>query len=104
MTDEVKTYAEKHAVYYNKHKESINEKEKEAKRWLSYYERNKDVVRRRNLERYHKKREDYFTSPEYLTRMKELDEIVSRLSKLIPEVVKTPRRRRSTENNPEVPA
>ena len=97
------TYCEKHATYYAKHKDSIASKEKEAKRWMTYYERNKEAVKRRNLERYHKKRENYFTSPEYLAeqeRVKELNTIVARLTELIPEVMKVPRRRRSTEKTP----
>lgn len=100
MTDvEAKTYCEKHATYYAKHKDSIASKEKEAKRWIEYYERNKDEIKRRNLERYHKKKEDYFKSAEYLEaqeRVKELNTIVSRLNELIPEVMKAPRRRRKT--------
>ena len=93
------TYSEKHANYYAKHKDAIASKEKEGKRWLEYYERNKENVKRRNLERYHKKREEYFKSPEYLAeqeRVKELNTIVARLAELIPEVMKAPRRRRKS--------
>ena len=91
------TYDTKHATYYGKHKETIASKEKEAKRWIDYYEKNKEEVKRRNLERYHKKKEEYFKSAEYLAeqdRIRELNEIVARLTVLIPEVMKAPRRRR----------
>jgi len=104
MTDEVKTYEEKHANYYVKNKEAIAGKEKEARRWVEYYERNKETVKRRNLERYHKKREEYFKSPEYLAevkRMEELNSIVARLAELIPEVMKAPRRRRKSSKTDE---
>ena len=93
------TYDTKHATYYGKHKETIASKEKEAKRWIDYYEKNKEEVKRRNLERYHKKKEEYFKSAEYLAeqdRIRELNEIVARLTVLIPEVMKAPRRRRKT--------
>lgn len=96
------TYTEKHANYYVKHKDTIASKEKEAKRWIDYYEKNKEAVKKRNLERYHKKREDYFASPEYqaeVKRMEELNNIVSRLTELIPEVMKAPRRRRAPKTD-----
>jgi hypothetical protein len=105
MSSEIaKTYEEKHANYYVKHKSEIGAKEKEAKRWIEYYEKNKEAVKRRNLERYYKKREEYFTSPEYLAevkRMEELNTIVARLTELIPEVMKAPRRRRKSSKTDE---
>jgi DNA repair photolyase len=97
MTDTSSSYTENHAKYYAKHKDTIASKEKEARRWVEYYEKNKDAVKKRNLERYHKKREEYFKSPEYqaeVKRMEELNTIVARLTELIPEVMKAPRRRR----------
>jgi hypothetical protein len=99
MADTATTYEEKHATYYAKHKDTIASKEKEARRWVEYYEKNKDAVKKRNLERYHKKREEYFKSPEYqaeVKRMEELNTIVARLNELIPEVMKAPRRRRKS--------
>jgi len=99
MADD-KTYTAKHATYYNTHKDTITQKEKEAKRWLGYYERNKERIKARNLERYHKKREEYFNSPEYLVeieRVKELNGIVARLNELIPEVMKAPRGKKTKE-------
>jgi len=104
-TEIAKTYEEKHANYYVKHKEAIAGKEKEARRWVEYYERNKEAVKRRNLERYHKKREEYFASPEYqaeIKRMEELNTIVGRLTELIPELMKAPRRRKSSKTDAEV--
>lgn len=99
MADTTTTYEDKHANYYAKHKDTIASKEKEARRWIDYYEKNKEAVKKRNLERYHKKREDYFKSPEYqaeVKRMEELNTIVARLTELIPEVMKAPRRRRKS--------
>jgi len=104
MADTASSYSEKHANYYAKHKDSIASKEKEARRWVSYYEKNKEAVKKRNLERYHKKREDYFASPEYqaeVKRMEELNTIVARLTELIPEVMKAPRRRRKSSKTDE---
>jgi phosphoglucomutase len=105
MASEVQTtYEEKHANYYVKHKDTIASKEKEARRWVEYYEKNKEAVKKRNLERYHKKREEYFKSPEYqaeVKRMEELNTIVARLTELIPEVMKAPRRRRKSSKTDE---
>ena len=104
MADTTSSYSEKHANYYVKHKDSIASKEKEARRWISYYEKNKEAVKKRNLERYHKKREEYFASPEYqaeVKRMEELNTIVARLTELIPEVMKAPRRRRKSSKTDE---
>lgn len=98
------SYGVKHSTYYVKHKQDIAVKEKEAKRWIDYYERNKEEVKRRNLERYHKKKEEYFKSPEFLAeqeRVKELNDIVARLTVLIPEVMKAPRRRRKASKTDE---
>jgi len=95
MSSEVATtYTEAHATYYANHKESIAAKEKEVRRWVNYYEKNKEAIKKRNLERYHKKREEYFKSPEYQAeakRMDELNTIVNRLTELLPEVMKAPR-------------
>jgi hypothetical protein len=104
MADPQSSYSEKHANYYAKHKDTIASKEKEARRWVEYYEKNKEIVKKRNLERYHKKREEYFTSPEYhaeVKRMEELNTIVARLTELIPEVMKAPRRRRKSSKTDE---
>jgi hypothetical protein len=104
MAESSSSYEEKHANYYAKNKESIASKEKEARRWVDYYEKNKENVKKRNLERYHKKREDYFNSPEYqaeVKRMEELNTIVARLTELIPEVMKAPRRRRKSSKTEE---
>jgi DNA repair photolyase len=104
MADTASSYGEKHANYYVKHKDSIASKEKEARRWVEYYEKNKEAVKKRNLERYHKKREEYFSSPEYqaeVKRMEELNTIVARLTELIPEVMKAPRRRRKSSKTDE---
>ena len=104
MAEIASSYSEKHANYYVKHKDSIASKEKEARRWVDYYEKNKEAVKKRNLERYHKKREEYFASPEYqaeVKRMEELNTIVARLTELIPEVMKAPRRRRKSSKTDE---
>jgi hypothetical protein len=50
------SYKEKHKRYYEAHKGTILEKERENKRWLTYYENNKDEVKARNLAKYHWRR------------------------------------------------
>ena len=41
------SYQEKHRRYYEAHRDSIAEKERQKKRWLDYYERNKEEIKRR---------------------------------------------------------
>lgn len=43
--------------YYLKNREAILAKEREKKRWVSYYERNKEAVRERNRHAYLRRKE-----------------------------------------------
>lgn len=51
---------EKYNAYYHAHKERIQEYRKESglahKSYLSYYEKNKEILRARNLARYYEKK------------------------------------------------
>jgi hypothetical protein len=43
------SYQAKHRNYYLNHRQDLLEKEKEKKRWLLYYENNKDAIKQRRL-------------------------------------------------------
>jgi hypothetical protein len=43
-------------AYYEKNKETLLAAEKEKKRWVDYYERNKEVVKERNRIAYYKRK------------------------------------------------
>ena len=96
------TYTPANKTYYSKHKEAIIAKERETKRWLSYYERNKEAVKQKNLARYHAKRAA--TNPPAPppdpaieeARVKRLAEIVAELHELLPATIKSPRRKKKT--------
>ena len=94
-------------AYYEAHKEQLLADEKDKKRWLSYYDRNKEAVKERNRARYYTKRglpvpppkvkkEPLETPekppvpviPEKTLEMKRLEELVVELRDLLPEVVK----------------
>jgi hypothetical protein len=97
------TYTQANKTYYSTHKEAILAKERETKRWLSYYERNKEAIKQKNLARYHAKRAA--TNPPAPppdpaieeARVKRLAEIVAELHELLPATIKSPRRKRKTE-------
>lgn len=57
------SYTTRHRNYYNTHKDEIKQKEQEGKRWLSYYENNKENVKARNLARYYAKKQNNNTTP-----------------------------------------
>ena len=50
------SYTNRHRNYYLNHKDEIKQKEQEGKRWLSYYENNKESVKARNLARYYQRK------------------------------------------------
>jgi hypothetical protein len=52
MTD----YAKYGKAYYQAHREQILAAEKEKKRWVDYYERNKEAIAERNRRRYYEKK------------------------------------------------
>jgi hypothetical protein len=41
------SYLPKHRNYYQSHRDQIMAKESEKKRWLDYYERNKEAIKER---------------------------------------------------------
>ena len=41
------SYLPKHRNYYQSHRDQIMAKESEKKRWLDYYERNKETIKER---------------------------------------------------------
>jgi len=88
--------------YYNKNKDIILAKEKENKRWIDYYARNKEVIRERNLVRYYAKQGRERPEPRPApppvdnTKAERLEALVAELRELIPHVVK-PRRSRKAE-------
>lgn len=49
------TYMPSHQLYYMENAEKILKKEKEEKRWLTYYAKNKEACKERALDRYYKK-------------------------------------------------
>jgi hypothetical protein len=88
-------------TYYDNHKEEILAKEKDKKRWLSYYERNKDAVKERNRAAYYKRLGREVPPPKTKPappvtpappvkplEVKRLEELVTELRSLLPEVMK----------------
>jgi hypothetical protein len=80
--------------YYEKNKDKILAKEKETKRWLSYYERNKELVRERNLARYYTKQGRERPPPKQPppppdnSKIEKLEALVAELRELVPQVMK----------------
>jgi hypothetical protein len=85
--------------YYEKNKEAILAREKERKRWVDYYSRNKDVIRERNLQRYYDKagrsRPEPKTPvpPPDNSKMEKLEALVAELRELVPHVMKTKKKK-----------
>lgn len=98
------TYTPSAKKYYETHKDGILAKEKETKRWISYYQRNKEAIKKKNLERYHAKRGTCPPPPPdpdaEAQKMKRLNEIIAELHQLIPSAIKPPRKRKT---NPVAP-
>lgn len=97
------TYKPANKAYYDSHKDAILAKERESKRWISYYERNREVIKQKNLARYHAKQsaaKPPIPVPDPAVeeaRTKRLAEIVAELHQLLPATIKSPRRKRKTE-------
>ena len=99
-------YASSGKAYYEANKTNILAAEKETKRWLSYYERNREVVKERNRRAYYTKlgREMPPLRAKPATRVpvpvpleiKRLEELVAELRVLIPEVMKKKARVKAT--------
>jgi hypothetical protein len=105
---ETSSYTPSNKAYYDNHKEAILAKEKETKRWISYYERNREAIKQKNLARYHAKHaasNPPAPPPDPAieeAKIKRLAEIVAELHQLLPATIKSPRRKRKTEAVPEV--
>lgn len=89
--------------YYEKNKADLLAAEKEKKRWVDYYERNKEIVKERNRIAYYKRkgvepppRKEKETKPPAAPpaplktpEMLRVEELVAELRTLIPGVMKT---------------
>jgi thymidylate synthase len=80
--------------YYAKNREAILAKEKEDKRWIGYYERNKEAIRERNLARYYAKQGREKPEPRAPvvppdnSKIEKLEKLVAELRELVPNVMK----------------
>lgn len=106
MSEETKMpkYKKSGKAYYEAHKAEILAEEKDKKRWLSYYDRNKEAVKERNRLRYYARKgveppapktklppapkPPAPAPPEKPLEVKRLEELVAELRSLLPEVVK----------------
>jgi hypothetical protein len=50
------TYTDNHKKYYIENKDKIKERNKNNKYWLIYYEKNKEIIKKKSLERYYNKK------------------------------------------------
>lgn len=110
-------------AYYETHKAEILMAEKEKKRWLDYYQKNKEAIAERNRKRYYEKRG--IAVPEKVPKVKKekvkapapdpvilerFEKLVEELRVLAPQVVKPKRTRKAKapvnviEHVPESPA
>lgn len=85
--------------YYESHKEEILAKEKENKRWKDYYERNKETVKKRNLEAYHRRKaaEKAAKAPVVQAASDRLEVLIAEIKELMPII--NPRKRK-VKNSP----
>jgi hypothetical protein len=89
--------------YYQKNKDNILAKEKENKRWLGYYERNKEAIRERNLQRYYLKQgrekppAKVAAPPPDNSKIERLEKLVAELRELVPTVMKPKRSKKAAE-------
>jgi len=85
--------------YYEKNKEAILAREKQSKRWVDYYARNKETIRERNLQRYYDKagrpRPEPKTPvpPPDNSKIEKLEALVAELRELVPHVMKTKKKK-----------
>jgi len=84
-------------AYYETHKDEILAKEKENKRWLQYYEKNKETVKEKARQRYYtsrglpvpQRKKQRETVPHIDDDAKRrVDEIIEELRTLIPQALK----------------
>ena len=102
-------YETRGKAYYEAHKTEIMAKEKEKKRWLSYYYRNQDAVKERNRRRYYEKRgieppprKGPVEIPDN-SKLERLEAIVVELRDLVPGIMR-PRPKKKAKKAEEVPA
>jgi len=80
--------------YYVKNKDKILAKEKETKRWIEYYQKNKEAIRERNIARYYAKQGRERPAPKQPpappdnTKIEKLEALVAELRELVPQVMK----------------
>lgn len=109
LTAEKSKYALSGKAYYEANKTTILAAEKETKRWLSYYERNREVVKERNRQAYYTKLGREMpplrakpatkvpaTKAPVPVEIKRLEELVAELRALVPEVMKKKARVKAT--------
>ena len=81
-------------TYYEKNKDKILAKEKETKRWIDYYQRNRDAIRERNIQRYYTRLGRERPPPKQPppppdnSKMEKLESLVAELRELVPQVMK----------------
>jgi len=92
-------YEKRGKAWYEAHREEKLAEEKDKRRWLSYYERNRDVVKERNRVRYYQRRgleapplkTPLVIPPVDAVHIERLETLVGELRELIPHVMR-PRR------------
>lgn len=106
MTD----YEKRGKAWYEAHKDEKLAEEKEKKRWLSYYERNREVVREKNRQRYYQRLGREAPPPKEnrekvdTAKLERLESIVGELRELIPHVIKHRRTRKAAAPAAAAPA
>jgi hypothetical protein len=71
-----------------------SDQEKPTPRWKAYYERNKEMIREKNLKRYYDKKNSVVDAEAEAKKQERLNEIVSELRNLIPTMIKPPRKKK----------
>ena len=119
MSDETlkeSKYSKSGKAYYEAHKSELLAAEKDKKRWLSYYERNREIVKERTRQHYYLKQGREVPplrakptilpaepAPEPL-ELKRLEELVAELRTLVPEVMKKKAKTRQAKATAPAPA
>jgi hypothetical protein len=94
--------------YYEKNKETILAREKEQKRWVDYYSRNKEAIRERNLQRYYDKAGRPRPPPKTPvpppdnSKIEKLEALVAELRELVPHVMKPKKKKAPAPENDEI--
>ena len=76
-----------------------SDQEKPTPRWKAYYERNKEMIREKNLKRYYDKKNSVVDAEAEAKKQERLNEIVSELRNLIPTMIKPPRKKKQAVVN-----